>query len=41
MRDLMKRLEEKVDDLPEEDSIKTMMRTWKNNDSQKWCEIIK
>ena len=41
--DLMK----KVDGLPEkeshslEDSIKTMMQPWKNNDSQKWNDIIK
>ena len=43
----MQRLEKKVEEMPEdginslEDSIKTMMRPWKNNNNQKWNDIIR
>ena len=43
----MQRLEKKVEEMPEdsknslEDSIKTMMRPWKNDNNQKWNDIIR
>ena len=43
----MQRLEKKVEEMPEdsknslEDSIKTMMRPWKNDNNQKWNDKIR